>query len=412
MAGTDSNGSQRVAEAARLAAILAALAILGPFSVDSYLPAFPDIRRSLGATDIEVQQTLTAYLASFAVMMLWHGALSDALGRRVVVLISLGVFAVASLGCASAHSVPYLWAFRMLQGVSAGAGVVIGRAMIRDRYRAAEAERLLSLVTMIFAIGPAIAPILGGWIVTLLDWRSIFLFLFGYTLVLFALCWYHLPETLPQAQRTALKVGVLWRHYVRVFGDPRFQGYAAALSFNFAGLFIYVAAAPVFLIRDLHLTAEGFGWQFIPSVAGIFLGALVANRFAGRVARVRTVGLGFALLVGAAAVNLTYHSLFLPALPWSVIPLFFYTAGMSIAAPGLTLTVLDLYPGVRGLAASCQSFTQTLLGAAVAGLIAPALSVSARALAAGQLGFALLGVVAWAVARRLGPAPGIAAGPA
>ena len=142
--------------------------MLGPFSVDSYLPAFPAIQNNLGASALEVQQTLTVYMLSFSVMILWHGALSDAFGRRSIVLISLAVYAVASLGCASAHSVEYLWAFRMLQGISAGAGVVIGRAIIRDLYAGASAERMLSLVTMIFSISPAIAPIIGGWVVGVL----------------------------------------------------------------------------------------------------------------------------------------------------------------------------------------------------------------------------------------------------
>src|SRR3954470_4569188 len=164
-----------------LALLLAALAMLGPFSVDTYLPAFPNIEATLDATPIEVQQTLTAYMFAFAFMMLWHGALSDAYGRRNVILVSLCVFAVASLGCAAAHSIEYLWAFRMLQGVSAGAGVVIGRAIIRDLYADERATRLLSLVTMIFSIAPAIAPILGGWIVKLRNWRAIFLFLFAYS---------------------------------------------------------------------------------------------------------------------------------------------------------------------------------------------------------------------------------------
>src|SRR5690606_26091957 len=184
-----------------LALMLAALAMLGPFSIDTYLPAFPAIQASLDATAIEVQQTLTAYMLSFAMMILWHGPLSVAFGRRNVILGALAVFAVASLGCAAVHSIEYLWAFRILQGMSAGAGVVVGRAIIRDLYSGAPAARLLSLVTMIFSIAPALAPILGGWIVTLLDWRSIFLFLFLYTVLLIWLCYKRLPESLPPEQR-------------------------------------------------------------------------------------------------------------------------------------------------------------------------------------------------------------------
>ena len=378
-----------------LALILAALAMLGPFSVDTYLPAFPSIEAILGASPIEVQQTLTAYMFAFAIMILWHGALSDTLGRRNVILVSLAVFAIGSLGCAASHSVEYLWAFRILQGVSAGAGVVIGRAIIRDVYNGVEAVRLLSLVTMIFAIAPAIAPVLGGWIVKLLDWRSIFLFLFVYTVLLFWLCSKKLPETLPSSQRQPFNAGSLWDNYKQVFKSPLFHLKAGTVAFNFAGLFLYVAAAPVFITHHLGLGPDQFGWQFIPTVAGIFLGALAANRMAGKVSVSSQVFIGFAFLIGAASANVVYHAFFPPALPWSVMPLFFYTLGMSIVAPSVTLIVLDIFPDIRGTVASCQSFTQTMLGAVVAGLIAPFLSHSVLWLAAGQLTFTLIGLMLW-----------------
>lgn len=182
-----------VINSSALAIMLAALSMLGPFSIDTYLPAFPNIQASLNASALEVQQTLTAYLFSFAVMILWHGALSDAFGRRNIILVSLAVFAVATLACAAVHSIEYLWVFRMLQGISAGAGVVIGRAIIRDLYAGSAAERLLSLVTMIFSIAPAIAPILGGWIVKHSDWRTIFLALFAYAVLLLIYCYKRLP---------------------------------------------------------------------------------------------------------------------------------------------------------------------------------------------------------------------------
>jgi MFS transporter, DHA1 family, multidrug resistance protein len=385
--------------AGMLAVLLAALAMLGPFSVDSYLPAFPDIERSLGASAIEVQQTLSAYMLAFAVMILWHGAISDALGRRNIILVALGVFAIGSLGCAAAHSIHYLWAFRILQGISAGVGVVVGRAMIRDVYSGPAAERLLSLVTMIFSIGPAVAPVIGGWIVTLLDWRSIFLFLFAYTVLLFWGCYLKLPETLPPGQRIPLRADALWRSYVLVFSTPLFHLKAGVLAFNFAGLFLYVAAAPAFLIDHLRLGPHEFAWQFVPCVGGIFLGALSANRLAGNIPVGTQVTISFALLLGASLANVLYHAYFPPAIPWSVIPLFFYCFGMSLAAPAITLIVLDLFPQIKGIAASCQTFTQTMLGALVAGVIAPFLSQSPLWLAAGQMAFVILATVLWYLGR-------------
>ncbi len=379
----------------QLALLLALLSMLGPFSVDTYLPAFGAIARSLDASALQVQQTLTAYMASFAIMILWHGALSDAFGRRSIILASLAVYAAASLGCAISASVESLWFFRVLQGVSAGAGVVIGRAITRDLYAGAEAEKMLSLVTMIFSISPAIAPVIGGWIVTLSDWRTIFHLLFVLALLLLALCWRRLPESLPPQRRQPFHPRSLWQNYRLIFLSLRFQLKAGALAFNFSGLFLYVSSAPALITRHLGLGPNGFGWLFVPSVAGIFLGALAANRMAGRGAADRQLKLGFSLLVASGMANVGYHLLFPPALPWTVAPLFFYTLGMSMVAPALTLRVLDLFPQIRGTVASCQSFTLTMLSALVAGFLSPLLDGSVLALAAGQFGMVLVGLLLW-----------------
>ncbi len=382
-----------------LAVMLAGLSMLGPFSIDTYLPAFPNIEASLNASPIEVQQTLTVYMLAFAGMVLWHGALADAFGRRNVILASLVLFAVATLGCAASHSVHYLWVFRILQGVSAGAGVVVGRAIIRDLYSGAPAARLLSLVTMIFSIAPAIAPILGGWIVKLTNWRAIFLVVFAYTVVLLWFCFKRLPETLPAPKRQAFDPRHLARNYGDIFRSPLFHMKSGVIAFNFAGLFLFITAAPVMLPEHLHLGPDQFGWLFIPTVSGIFLGALAANRIAGKLAFARQIMIGFCFLIGAAAANVGYHFCFPPALPWSVAPLFFYTFGMSLVAPGATLLTLDLFPRIRATVASCQSFAVTLLGALVAGVIAPFLSHSMLWLACGQLAFTGGALTLWLTSR-------------
>ena len=388
------------ASAGALALLLAALAMLGPFSVDTYLPAFSAIGQSLSASPMQVQQTLTAYMASFALMILWHGSLSDAFGRRNIILASLAVYAVASLGCAAVHSIEYLWAFRILQGVSAGAGVVIGRAIIRDLYSGAEAERMMSLVTMIFSVSPAIAPIVGGWVVSVVVWRAIFLLLFVFAVMLLAVCWRHLPESLPVERRQIFNPSSLWSNYRTIFSSPLFQLKAAAIACNFSGLFLYVASAPVLITQHLKLGPNQFGWLFVPSVAGIFLGALAANRMAGHTKAGRQIMIGFVFLLVSCAFNVIYHALQAPALPWTVAPLFLYTTGMSMVAPGLTLLVLDLFPQIRGTVASCQSFTMTMLSALIGGLVAPLLSVSVLNLALGQLALSGSGFLLWRLALR------------
>jgi MFS transporter, DHA1 family, multidrug resistance protein len=382
-----------------LAVMLALLSMLGPFSIDAYLPAFPYIQSNLGASALEVQQTLTAFMLAFAGMVLWHGALSDAFGRRNVILCALVLFAIGTFGCAASHSVHYLWIFRIMQGVSAGAGVVVGRAIIRDLYSDAAAARLLSLVTMIFTIAPAIAPILGGLIVSVSDWRTIFLSLLVYTVLLFIFCYRRLPETLPREKRQPFNPRFLWDSYSAIFSSPLFHMKAGIVALNFAGMFLYIASAPVMLPQHLGLGPSQFGWLFIPTVAGIFLGALTANRIAGKMTFSRQIAIGFGFLLTAAAVNVLYHSFFPPALPWSVAPLFFYTFGTSLIAPSATLLALDLFPHIRGTVASCQSFAVTLLGALVAGVIAPALSHSVLWLAIGQALFSLTALGLWCASR-------------
>lgn len=375
--------------------LLGGLALLGPLSVDAYLPAFDSIRVSLETTTQQVQFTLSAYLFSFAAMSLWHGALSDALGRRKVILASLLVFSVATIGSAMAPDIGWLTGFRTLQGVAAGAGTVVGRAMVRDLYEGSKAARMLSLVSMIFSLSPALAPVLGGWIVTAFQWRAIFVFLAAYTLLLSVFCYRYLPESLPRQQRQPLQFKGMTRSYLTVFRSMDFQRGAAAIAFNFGGLFLFVAAAPAIVGHHLGLGANQFGWQFVPLVGGIFLGSLAADRLSEHLSLQQQIVAGYAVLMAAAAGNVAYHMLMPPALPWSITPIFFYGFGMSLAAPGLTLKVLDLFPKTRGIAASMQAFTMVMLAAVVTAFLAPALEHSMAWLAWGQLALGTMGLISW-----------------
>lgn len=384
-----------------LPALLAALAMLGPFSIDTYLPAFPAIAATLQASMVEVQQSLTVYLLAYAAMMLWQGAISDALGRRPVILAHLAVYALACLGCAIAGNIESLLLFRILQGMSAGAGIVIGRAIIRDRYHGPEAQKLMSRVTMLFAIAPAVAPVLGGWLLVFTGWRAIFYALLLLTLGLLAWCWKALPETLPPARRQSLHPRVLLHNYLEVGRSGRFLLFSGIIAVNFAGFFIYIPAAPVFLIDHLGVTASGFAWLFLPSIAGIVAGAVISGRVAGKLSPRHTIETGYALMIVAACANLVLCWLRPPELPWNVMPLFVYTCGMSLVMPSISLLLLDLFPTMRGLTSSLQGFMQVALSGIVAGLVSPYLAHSVFALAQGMAGFLLLGFMLWGAYRYL-----------
>jgi MFS transporter, DHA1 family, multidrug resistance protein len=179
-----------------LAILLACLGMLGPFSVDTYLPAFTGIALTIGATPVQMQQTLSAYLFGFAIMNLFHGALADSLGRRPVVLWGMAVFAIASAGCALADNIGALVFWRAVQGLSSGAGMVVSRAVIRDMFAPADAQRVMSQVTIYFGVAPAVAPIVGGFLFEHIGWHSIFWFLTALGALLWVVNFKLLPETL------------------------------------------------------------------------------------------------------------------------------------------------------------------------------------------------------------------------
>lgn len=378
-----------------LALLLAGLAMIGPFTIDTYLPSFPAMQRDFGIGVLEVQQTLSVYLFTFAFMTLFHGTLSDAFGRRPVILVSLAVFTAASIGCALSASIHQLLFFRGVQGLSAGAGMVVGRAIIRDSLDGHAAQRLMSTVTMIFGLAPAIAPVIGGWLQGWFNWHAVFVFLALYGAALFAGCYAKLPETHPPSARQPFAVKPLAHHYLRLGRDPQLLLLIAAVALNFCGFFLYVVSAPAFVYGILHLGETQFAWLFVPGITGVMLGAFISGRVAGRLTPQRTVKIGYTVMFTAATINLLFSTYGTPGVPWSVLPIMGYTIGMSLAMPSITLLALDLHPRHRGLTASLQGFGQSVMTGIVAGAVSPALSHSAITLAIGMACPLVAGWCAW-----------------
>lgn len=377
-----------------LAVLLAAMNAIGPFSTDTHLPAFPAIGTGLGATPIEVQQTLGAFLLPFAFMMLWHGPLADALGRRRVLLAAFALYALASLACAFAGSIEWLWFGRALQGLSAGAGVVVSRAVIRDLLDGPAAQRMIAHTGMMFAIAPAVAPVLGGWVFAFFDWQAVFILLAVYGGLIFAAIYFLLPETLPPEARQSLHPRSLGHAYAQVFRHPPFLALAGAVALSFNGFFVYVLSAPKFLMEHLGVSAQGFFWLFGPAMAGMLGGNYLSARLAGRLSQRRTVGLGFAIMAAAASANLGMNLVLPPSLPWAVLPIAVYVFGMALTMPSLSLRILDLFPERRGLASSCQGVMQSGTNALTASVLAPLAWTSTLSMAVAMGVFLVLGGLA------------------
>jgi MFS transporter, DHA1 family, multidrug resistance protein len=373
--------------------------MMGPFCIDTYLPSFHEMEQSLGATAVEVQQSLTAFLIPFAFMTLWHGALSDSLGRRKVVIVALAIVGAASVGCTLAPNIHTFWFFRVVQGLSAGV-FVVGRAVVRDIYEGAAAQRVIARVAMLFTIAPAIAPVLGGQLHEWFGWRSIFVFLAGFALVVTAWSAACLPETLPPERRQPLAAGRLIKSYRETLTHRGFVLSSLAAAFNFTAMFVYIAGAPAFLLRHLNVRETEFFWLFGPVTAGMMLGSALSGRVAGKLDTRHTLGWSYTAMLVAALINVGLHVGRDASLPWSVLPLFLYAAGMSLSLPTLTLIGLDYFPMHRGLASSCQAFLLTAGNAIVAGLVVPFASASPLSLATTSAGLMLLGLGCTILLRR------------
>lgn len=378
-----------------LSVLLACLGMLGPFAIDTYLPAFSGIAASINATPLQMQQTLSVYLIGFAVMSLFHGALSDSFGRRPVVLWGVAVFTLASAGCALSQTIEQLVFFRLLQGLSTGAGIVVSRAVIRDMFPPADAQRVMSQVTIFFGAAPAIAPIIGGFLFVHADWHAIFWFLTAVGVALWIANYKLLPETLHADAVQSFRPRPLMRGYWQLGSSGRFVLLALASGIPFNGMFLYVLSAPVFVGEHLGLAPQQFFWFFLFTIGGIMGGAWWSGRLAGRLPPQRQIRRGFRIMVAVSVVNVIANALF-PAQAWWALPLIsLFSFGWALMVPVVTLMVLDLVPERRGMASSLQSFLGASANALVAGLLAPLVMHSTLGLALASFGLMSIGLVAW-----------------
>lgn len=394
-------GQQRSPRHWRLATLLAALSMLSPFSIDTFFPSFHAIAADFSLTKWAVQQTLTVYMLPLSLMSLVQGPLSDALGRRPVVLAGISVYTLASVGCTFAPNFTTLLIFRGLQGVSAGVGVIVGRAVIRDLFEGPQAQRLLSLVTMLFAFAPAVAPVIGGWIHVTLGWRAVFGFMALFGISLGAATYVTLPETHPPEKRAHLHVVALARTAWRVVQHREFLLLAFAMGANFAALMSFIGSAPAVVLDHWHLRETQFANLFIPVIGGLIASAYISGRMAGVYTYAQQSRLGFLLvLAGSGFMTVLLAVISSPPILLQQIVIAIIAFGAQLASPTLNLRMLDLFPLARGSAASVQSCVSIAISALVFGIISPVLSSSMLTLAAGSFVSALLAFGLWSLAQR------------
>ena len=385
---------------AGLALLLAALSMAGPFSIDTFFPSFHAIATQFSISAGAVQQTLTVYMLPLSFMSLVQGPLSDAIGRRPVILTGLVIYTAASIGCTLAPTFTTLLVFRAFQGSSVGVGVIVGRAVIRDLYDGPQAQKLLSLVTMIFAFAPSVAPVIGGWIHIFLGWRAVFGFMATFGLILAVASYFALPETHPPERRPPLHVPDLARTALRVASHGEFLLLALALGANFAAIMCFIGAAPMVVTTHWHLSETQFANLFFPVISGFAIGAWISGRLAGRVPGDRQVQWGFAISLPVSITTVLLHALVkAPPLLLQQVLLTAAAIGVQLISPVVTLRMLDLFPKARGSAASVQSCISIVISAIVFGALAPLASGSMLNLSEASLCAVLIGFALWRTAQ-------------
>jgi DHA1 family bicyclomycin/chloramphenicol resistance-like MFS transporter len=378
-----------------LTLIVALLTMIGPFTIDTYLPSFPAIEAEFAVSRALLSQSLAFYLAAFAISTLVWGPLSDRLGRRAVVVSTLSLYLLASLGCALAGDYGSFLLFRLLQGVAAGGSLAAGRTMIRDVYSPQDAQRAMSRVMMLFALAPAVAPVIGGWLHDAFGWHSVFYFLALYSGLMLVLILLRIPETLPTSMRQSFHPLNVARVYGHIMVHRRFQSLVFMLACYFGGMFLYIAGAPTVVFNFLKLNADDFAVLFVPLVGGLIGGAWLSGRLAHRWHAERTVTLALTLMTLGAVLNAAQALTLSPLVVTSIIPLVFYTTGIGIAMPAMTVLSLDCFPHNRGAASAVQGFIQMMGNALIASLAVPLLGHRPDWLALGQLSLVVIALILW-----------------
>jgi DHA1 family bicyclomycin/chloramphenicol resistance-like MFS transporter len=333
-------------------------------------------------------------------MTLFHGAISDAIGRIDTIKIGLGIFIVGSLTAAFANSVEMLWLGRILQGVGGGAGNVVARAMVRDLFQGPEAQRVMATIQMLFGIAPAIAPMIGGLLLGI-HWHSIFIFLAIYASVSLIAAMKYLPETMPQSKRVSFSFSAVTHRYKTIFSDKEFLLLVIALGANFSGFFLYVLSSPIFIVDHLGLTSTQFGYLFIPTVLGMIFGSYLSKKSAGNLSHKITIKIAYIWMGLVVILNVLFCAFFDVNRPINIGFVALYNIGMSFAMPVLSIAALDRFEKIRGTASSGQAFIQMLLSTVSAGLVVPFLWFSPLGLSLGMLGYFILSILVITQAKSL-----------
>jgi DHA1 family bicyclomycin/chloramphenicol resistance-like MFS transporter len=346
---------------ARLTLVLGLVMAIGPLAIDMYLPSLPTLQAEFATSPARVQHTLSAYLLGLALGQLAFGPLTDRYGRKPPLLAGLALFIVASAGCLLAGSIGQLVALRFAQALGGASGIVVIRAVIRDRFDEIQSARVLSLMMLVMGAAPILAPLAGGWLLVNGSWHWIFAFLGAFAALCLALVALQLEESHP-VHRRSRSLGRAVRSTLPLFGDVRFLGPVIVFIGAFGCFFAYLAAAPFVFIETFGVPAERFGWYFGANAGGFIAVSQLNRRVVARYGTRRTLGLGVGLLAVSAFLLFLFSLTGLFGFAGVLIPMFCVIASVGFIASNASSIAMAPFGERAGGASSLLGAAQSAFG--------------------------------------------------
>jgi DHA1 family bicyclomycin/chloramphenicol resistance-like MFS transporter len=398
-ATADATASKPSMSETRVGVICAMLAAVGPISLALFTPAMPEIVHAFGTTEAAVKLTLSLYFAGFAFAQLVCGPLSDGFGRKPVTIAFMSIYLAATIAALLSRNIEMLIAARFLQGVGAAAGVAISRAVVRDLFTGERSARIMNLVGLILAIGPAISPTLGGITMQLFGWHAIFLFMLAMGFGIILMVRFALVETVPRDLSRIRPVALLGS-YATLLASPRFLTAALVIAGSAGAIYTQATVLPFILINRVGLTPTEFGMGMLMQTGGYLIGSLLVRRLMKTFGAFRIVPAGMVFVgLGAVymAVGLSIHE---PNFLLVMGPVSFYTFGLAFVMPAMTTAALAPFPRIAGAASSMMGFLQMGAGL-LGGILAALFGDPVEALATIVPAMSVIAILCWIAWRML-----------
>lgn len=352
-----------------MTAMLAFMTALGPLATDLYLPSLPHIGAELGATPAAVQLTLSAYLIGFSAGQIFYGPISDAVGRKPVLLAAFGIFLAATVACALAGSIETLIGARVAQAFGGAGPIILARTVVRDLYEGPRAGRELSMMGSIMGVTPVIAPVFGGFLQVAFGWRASFVAMAAAALALMVIAALLLPETIRVRQKGGLSPAAILRSYAVVLSNGTYRVYVGLLALSYAGLFAFISASSFVMQGVYGLGEVAFGLAFASCSASFVVGTLIGTRLVSRKGFDRTIAVGVLLLALGGVGQFLGVLLFPRLLLALIVPEMLFFMGIGLVLPQAMAGAMTPFPDRAGAASSLAGFVQMVFASVTGAVI-------------------------------------------